>query len=523
MFDVIIKNGVIIDGTGRVMKQDDIGIKEGKIVEIGDLYNEKADKIIDAKDKYVSPGFIDINNHSDTRWRIFSNPDLQSLIYQGITTIIGGNCGSSLAPLHNSEMLKSIRKWFDIENINVNWITINDFLNEVEKIKLSVNFGTLVGHSTLRRGIIGDATRDLMEDELRVMEEMTKKAMNDGAFGISTGLVYSHAKLASKKEIERLAKIVANYNGIYTTHVRDEGDKIIDSIDESVDTARNSGVRLSISHLKIMGEKNWPLMEKALKKIDEASKSGLDICFDIFPYTATGSVLYTFLPDWVSKGGRKMMITRLKDEDTKKKAIEEMRKGNIDYDKVIVAVYSLGRTLTRRVVGEIAKSQGKTSEETVIDLLIASNGRIITITEALNEENLEKSIQHPLSMISSNGSGYDMEHKSTGELVHPRDFGTFPRVLANYVRRKRMISWEEAIHKMTGKPAEKFGIKKRGLIKIGNYADIVIFSPDNITDLATINKPYQYSAGVEHVLVNGKFALENGIYTGGRAGMVLRK
>lgn len=523
MFDVIIKNGVIIDGTGKVMKRDDIGIKEGKIVEIGDLYNEKADKIIDAKDKYVAPGFIDINNHSDTRWRIFSNPDLQSLIYQGITTIIGGNCGSSLAPLHNSEMLKSIRKWFDIENINVNWVTVGDFLNEVEKIRLSVNFGTLVGHSTLRRGIIGDATRDLMEDELKVMEEMTKKAMNDGAFGISTGLVYSHARLASRKEIERLAKIVANYNGIYTTHVRDEGNNILESIEESIDTARNAGVRLSISHLKIMGEKNWPLMEKALNKISEASDSGLDICFDIFPYTATGSVLYTFLPEWVSKGGRKMMLTRLKDEDTKKKIIEEMKNGSIDYSKIIVAVYSLGKALTRRVVGEIAKSQGKTPEETVIDLLIASNGRIITITEALSEENLERAIQHPLSMISSNGSGYNIEHKSTGELVHPRDFGTFPRVLANYVRRKRMIGWEEAVYKMTGKPAEKFGIKKRGLIKIGNYADIIIFNPDLVSDAATVNKPYQYSLGMEYVIVNGKIALEEGVYTGGRAGMVLKK
>jgi len=523
MFDVIIKNGVIIDGTGRIMQREDIGIKEGKIVEIGDLSNEKGDKIIDAKNKYVAPGFIDINNHSDTRWRIFLNPNLESLIYQGVTTIIGGNCGSSLAPLHNSEMLKSIQKWFDIENMNVNWVTVKDFLDEVEKIKLSVNFGTLVGHSTLRRGVIGDATRDLMEDEIRVMEDMLKKAMNDGAFGLSTGLIYSHAKLASKKEIERLAKIVSNFNGIYTTHVRDETENILSSIDESIETAKSAGVKIGISHLKIMGEKNWTLMDEVLKKISEAGNSGLDICFDIFPYTATGSVLYTFLPEWVSKGGRKMMLTRLKDVESRKKVIEEMKNDSMDYSKIIVAAYSLGKTLTRRVVSDIAQSQSKTAEETVIDLLLASNGRIITITEALKEENLEKSIQHSLSMISSNGSGYDIEHKGTGELVHPRDFGTFPRVLSHYVKRKRIISWEEAINKMTGKPAEKFGIKKRGLIKIGNYADIVVFNPDTISDMATINKPYQYSVGIEHVLINGKLTLENGVYNGSRAGVVLRK
>lgn len=272
-----------------------------------------------------------------------------------------------------------------------------------------------------------------------------------------------------------------------------------------------------------MGEKNWTLMDEVLKKISAAKNSGLDICFDIFPYTATGSVLYTFLPEWVSKGGRKMLLTRLKDVDTRKKVIEEMQKDSIDYAKIIVAVYSLGKTLTRRIVGDIAQSQGKSSEEAVIDLLLASSGRIITITEALNEENLEKSIQHSLSMISSNGSGYNIEHKSTGELVHPRDFGTFPRVLSHYVKRKRMISWEEAISKMTSKPAEKFGIRKRGSIKIGNYADIVVFDPDTISDMATINKPYQYSVGIEHVLINGKLTLEDGVYNGARAGAVLRK
>jgi N-acyl-D-amino-acid deacylase len=260
-----------------------------------------------------------------------------------------------------------------------------------------------------------------------------------------------------------------------------------------------------------------------LKKISKAHDSGLDICFDIFPYTATGSVLYTFLPEWVSKGGRKMMLTRLRDEETKKKAIEEMKADSINYSKIIVAAYSLGKTLTRRIVGDIAQSQAKTAEETVIDLLLASNGRIITITEALSEENIEKSIQNSLSMISSNGSGYNIEHKSSGELVHPRDFGTFPRILSHYVKRKRMISWEEAISKMTGKPAEKFGIKGRGLIKIGNYADIIVFDPENISDTATINKPYQYATGVEYVLVNGKISVDDGIYNGGRAGMVLRK
>lgn len=523
MFDIIIKNGVIIDGTGGSMRKGDIGIKEGLIVEVGDLHNEKADKTIDASDKYVVPGFIDVNNHSDTRWRIFSNPKLESLIYQGITTIIGGNCGSSLAPLHNSEMIKSIRKWFDINNINVNWVTISDFLDEVKKAQLSVNFGTMVGHSTLRRGIIGDATRDLIEDELIAMEDMTKKAMQDGAFGISTGLIYSHAKLAPESEIERLNKIVNKFGGIYTTHVRDESDNILESISEAIQTAKNSNKNLHISHLKIIGEKNWHLVDKVLDKITEAKNEGVNISFDVFPYTSTGSVLYTFLPTWVSKGGRKMMIVRLKDDSLKEKIIREMREDSIDYAKIIVAMYSMGKTLTRRIIADIAQSQCKSPEEIVIDLLIASEGRIITITEALNEENLEKIIQHPLSVISSNGSGYDLEYKNTGELVHPRDFGAFPKVLASYVKKKGLLSWEKAIQKMSATPAEKFGIHKRGIIKKGNYADIVVLNSETVNDLATVNKPYQYPVGIDYVLVNGKIALEEGIFMDAKSGKVILK
>lgn len=522
MFDIIIRDGVIIDGTGGPMQKMDIGIKEGLIAEMGELHNEKADKIIEAKDRYVVPGFIDVNNHSDTRWRIFSDPLLESIIRQGITTIIGGNCGSSLAPLHNEEMIKSIRKWFDINNINVNWITVKEFLMEVEKTKLSINFGTMVGHSTLRRGVIGDATRSLREDELMVMEDMAKKAIKDGAFGISTGLIYSHAKLASEGEIERLNKLVNECGGIYTTHIRDESENILEAIDETIRVAKNSqNKNLHISHLKIMGEKNWHLVDKVLAKIEEAHKDGINISFDVFPYTATGSVLYTFLPSWVSRGGRKMMISRLKDDTLRDKIIREMREDSIDYAKIIVAMYSMGKTLTRRIIADIAQSQCKSPEEIVIELLIASEGRIITITEALDEEGLEKIIQHPLSIISSNGSGYNLEYKETGELVHPRDFGAFPKILSHYVKKKRILSWEKAIYKMTGAPAEKFKIAKRGVIKIGNYADIVVFDPETISDMATIKKPYQYPVGINYVLVNGKIAIAEDLLVDAKNGSVI--
>jgi N-acyl-D-amino-acid deacylase len=523
MYDIIIKNGTIIDGTGKKMFLGDVGIREEKIKEIGDLRNEKADNIIDATGYYVSPGFVDINNHSDTYWRIFLNPDLPSLIYQGITTIIGGNCGSSLAPLLNKNIIQTIQKWADIRLVNLNWLSMKEFLEELEKRKLSVNFATLTGHGTLRRGILGDDMRNLEERELKLMKKTLEKSLKEGSLGFSTGLVYTHARLASKEEIVRMARSVKKYNGVYATHIRGEADELLQAVKEAIDVARESKVSLQISHLKAMGEKSWPLFEKALKMIEKASAEGIKINFDVYPYTVTGSVLYVLLPDWVAEGGKKMMIHRLKDPVIKKKLMKEMREDKFDYSKVIISISPLNKTLSRKKVVDIARTQDKSVEEVIIDILVASEGRVITMMDVLNEKNIIQALEHPLSIISTNGSGYDINHKSTGELVHPRNFGSFPRVLSRYVREKKILSWENAIHKMSGKPAEKFNLKDRGVIKENNFADIVIFDPESVSDLATPENPYQYSKGVEWVLVNGKMILEQGKYNGIKNGEIIKR
>lgn len=523
MYDIIIKNGTVVDGTGKPMVSADVGIKENVIEEVGELGSEGAHLVIDAKDLYVAPGFVDINNHSDSYWRIFLDPELESLIYQGVTTIIGGNCGSSLAPLVNKDIIQSIQKWADLKTVNLNWLTVGDFLQEVEKRKLSVNFATLVGHSTLRRGLIQDEVRNLSSDEIRVMKKMLKSAMKEGAFGLSTGLVYTHAKLASEEEISEIAEMVKDYDGVYTTHIRGEAHELIESVEEAVKTAQDTGVKLQISHLKAIGEKNWHLMDEAINYIETASMSGVDVTFDVYPYTVTGSVLYILLPDWVAEGGKKMMIERLKDPKVKAKVIEEMKEEGFDYSKIVVSISPLDKTLARKKISEIAEAQEKSVEEATIDLLVASEGRVITMMDVLSEKNVAKAIANPFSIISSNGAGYNIEHSHTGELVHPRNFGSFPRVLSRYVREKQVLSWEEAIHKMSGKPAGKFGLKKRGVIEKGNYADILVFDPKKITDLATPDNPYKYSQGIEWVLVNGEVVLEKGSYNRKRAGEVIRR
>lgn len=523
MYDLIIRNGTIIDGSGNPKFVGDVAVSEGRISYLGDLHNEHAHREIEAFGKYVTPGFVDVNNHSDTYWRIFLDPALESLLYQGVTTIIGGNCGSSLAPLANHEVIRSIQKWVDVSKISFNWLSMQEFLKEVQQKGLALNFGTLVGHGTLRRGLIGDQTRDISPGEMNTMKKMLTTAMKEGALGFSTGLVYTHAKLASTREIAELAEIVKKYNGVYTTHIRGEGEELVRAVEEAIRIASETGVRLQISHLKAMGKQNWKLMEEALNLIETARTSGIDVHFDVYPYTSTGSVLYITLPSWATEGGKTMMLSRLRDPETRKRIVEEMHGNGFDYSKIIISISALDKTLNRKSVVELAAAQGKKVEDVVIDILIASDGQVVTMMEVLSEKNVNKAVINPFSIISSNGSGYNLAHQGTGEMVHPRNFGTFPRVLASYVRERGLVSWEEAIAKMSGLPAKKFGLLDRGTLAVGNYADIVVFDPEKIKDLATVENPYQYSQGIDHVLINGQFALDDGSITDQHAGQVLRR
>ena len=523
MFDIIIKNGVIIDGSGAKKYSADLGIKGDKIEKIENLKETRAKKIIDGKGLYIAPGFIDIHNHSDSYWTLFKIPRLESLITQGITTIIGGNCGSSLAPLVDQKAILSIQKWADVRELNFNWLSMEEFFRELENKKLGLNFGTLVGHSTLRRGILKDEIRPLKKEELKKIQLMLEKALNKGAFGLSTGLVYSHAKLAPTEEIISLAKIVKKYNGFYASHIRGEAEEFIPAINETLRIARQSNVSTEISHLKVMGRKNWPNMQAALKMIEQAVSEGVKINFDIYPYTITGSVLYTLLPDWVAEGGKKIMLSRLKDQAIREKVIKEMAENNFEYDKIIISICPRNKNLVGKKITEIAENENIGIEQAVIDLLIASEGQAICFIDALSEENLKAGLKNSLSIIGSDGSGYNLEHRKTKEMVHPRCFGAFPKILGEYVRQKKILTWEKAIYKMTGKPAEKIGLKKRGKLVKGNFADITIFNPKKITDKADFKNPYQYSEGIEYVLINGRMVIEKSRLTNEMAGRVLRK
>ncbi|OGI21308.1 MAG: hypothetical protein A2808_01430 [Candidatus Moranbacteria bacterium RIFCSPHIGHO2_01_FULL_55_24] len=522
MYDILIKNGTIIDGTGRPMYRADLAIKEGVIADIGELRHAQAEKVIDAAGQYVTPGFVDVNNHSDTYWQLLANPSLESLLYQGVTTIIGGNSGASLAPLTEPGIIRSIQKWTDIQKINFNWLSMKEFLAAVERRRPATNFATLVGHGTLRRGAMKDETRTITPEEISVMERLLKIGLKEGGIGLSTGLRYTHARDAGARELMTLVSEVAERDGVYATYVRDEEAGLVKAVEEAITIARETKIPLHISHLKAVGEENWHLMDEAFNLIETAALNGIDVSFDVYPYTTTGSVLYTLLPEWITRDGRKMMLERLKDGQVRAAVLRDMRKKPTDYSRILISASTLSKMLSRRRISEIAALQGKSPEETVLDFLSASDGRAIVSLEVLSPKNVLRAIQHPFSIISSNGAGYSIAHKATGDLVHPRNFGTFPKVFAEYVREKKALSWEEAVHKMSGLPAKKFRLEKRGALVRGFAADVVVFDPEKIQDLATMENPYQYAVGISHLAINGILALENGTLGKVRSGKVLR-
>jgi len=325
MYDILIKKGTVIDGSGRPMFQADVAIRDGVIMAVGDLSHERGEQEIDATGKYIAPGFIDVNSHSDTYWQLFKNPFQESLLYQGVTTIIGGNSGSSLAPLTSSETIRSIQKWTDVQRINFNWLRMNEYLAELKQRGLGVNFATLVGHGTLRRGVMHDVARTITPDDISIMKTLLQTALKEGAIGLSTGLHYTHARDAGAREITTLVREVALKEGVYATYIRDEEAGLVGAVEEALAVAKETDVTLHISHLKAVGEANWPLMHQVLELIEVKALEGIKVTFDVYPYTQTGSVLYTLFPEWITKDGRQMMMAKLRDPQTRQAVLRDLK------------------------------------------------------------------------------------------------------------------------------------------------------------------------------------------------------
>ncbi len=520
-YSTIIKNGVILDGTGGSPRRADIGITGDKIKKIDNLQKDTASIVIDATNRFVVPGFIDFTTHSDTHWTLFSQPTQESFIRQGITTIFGGHGGSSLAPLVRAENIEVIQKWVDISKININWQSMAEFLSELDQHKIGVNFGTFVGHGTLRRGVLGDQTRSAQPNEISQLRFLAEDAIKDGAFGISTNLGTAHENSATNEEVIEIMKVAKYFKVPVSHHLEDEGKNILPAIARLITLTRDSGVHSHIAHFKAIGRTAWKQFPQVLEMIEEAQRQKMELTCDFFPYNRTGSNLYSLLPKWARESGKKRILGFITGKE-RQYLLDSLKELTLHYDKITIASTLHDLDGMGKSIAELSKQSEISPEEIILNLLQVNELQVSIFNEAISENNIELLAKKDYSMVSSDGVGYDENYRLKTDLPHPRSFGTFPRVFSVLVRDKKVLNWEEAIYKMTGFPAKVAGMTDRGIIKSGAYADIVIFNPENIADKANYINPYQFPTGVDYVLVNGNIALKENSLTGLGYGRVLR-
>jgi len=532
MFDIIIRNGHIVNGTGNTWYKADIGIRKDSIEKIGRLEKEQATRIIDAKGLVVCPGFIDMHSHSD--FALLINPKADSKIHQGITTEVIGNCGGSAAPL-NDPLKDEIRKTtplFEEAKLELNWQTMREYLERLKRQGIALNVAPLVGHENIRVLAIGFDDRAPTDAELRKMKKTLRQAMEDGAFGMSTGLIYPPGCYAKTDELIELSKAVAKHGGIYTSHIRGEGNELLSSVKEAIKIGERARLPVEISHHKAGGKDNWGKVKRTLKMMEEARARGIDVTCDVYPYTAGSFGLSAMVTPWAHEGGSPKLIERLKTPEIRKRLKKEMQKGTptwsspvkaAGWDDTLIARSTRHKEYEGKTVAEIADAKKVDPYEFTFDLLIEENASVSVVRFAMCEEDVRTVVMHPATMIGTDASAI-APHGVLGKgKPHPRAYGTFPRVLGKYVREEKVLRMEDAVRKMTSLPAQKLGLRDRGLIAEGMKADITIFSPAEVADKATYTVPHQYPQGVEYVLVNGKVVINKGRHTGTLGGKALRK
>lgn len=525
-FDIIIKGGQVIDGSGKKEFLADVGITDGKIIEIGNLNSVDAEILIDAKGLKVVPGFIDIHSHTDTD--LIINPKAESKIRQGVTTEITGQDGFSWGPLGGPELERTLKNFKEEYNDELTWRTLGEFLDNFSLRKFSVNLASMVGLGTIREYVIGFDDRPANSNERNLMKNEVIKAVNGGAVGISTGLEYTPGSFASTEELIELCKAAPLSSRLYSTHMRNEDNTVLEAIDEAIRIAKESSSQLQISHLKVSGKSNWYKVEAALEKIDNAIKDGLEVHADRYTYVAYHTGLDALFPLWSREGGTEKFLERLNDKELLKKMREysEKKVSNLDGDWDGVLISSIGKkefeSYQGKTIKRIAEETGRDYFDTVVKVILDSENRTMMMGFGMEEKSTEKILAHPRVMISSDAGSHAPHPPMNKNIAHPRAYGTFPRAIAKYVREKKICSLEEMIKKMTSMPADKLGFRERGRLEEGKAADVVIFNYDTIQDKATFTEPHQYPDGIPYVIVNGEIVINNGSHTGAMPGRVIR-
>ncbi len=523
-YDVLIRDGRIYDGSGSPSFIADIGINADTVAFIGDLKRAKGVTEIDASGLAVSPGFINMLSWANES--LIEDGRSQSDIRQGVTLEILGE-GDSMGPLNEKMKAEMKNSQGDIK-YDIGWTTLGEYLRFLEEKGVSTNIASFVGAATLRIFTVGYEDRAPSAEELDTMKMLLRQAMEEGAVGLSSALQYVPASFATREELTELCKETAKYDGMYISHVRDEGDGLLTSLDELINTAKESGIRAEIYHFKQSGKSSWNLLDKAVGKVDSARSAGIQITADMYNYIASYTGFDIIMPDKLEEGGLEQWIKRLGDPQIRKKAAPEIaasiaqRTGSADKVLLIGFKNDSLKYLTGKNLAEVAAMRKKSPEETVMDLIVDDHSRIDVVYFSMSEENVKKQIALPWMSFCSDASSQAPEGAFLNSSCHPRAYGTFARLLGKYVRDEKVISLEEAVRKLTSLPASNLKIKNRGLLKRGWFADIVIFDPWKITDNATFEKPQQYATGVKDVFVNGVRVIKDGEHTGATPGRFVK-
>ena len=529
MLDLKIEGATVIDGTGAAGARTDVGVRDDPIVAVGDLSREHAGRSLNASGKVLAPGFIDMHSHSD--WRLWENRRAESKIRQGVTTEVVGNCGFSPAPV-SPEFIDDLRG-FALHvppGMDFSWRSFGDYLSAFDAGGLALNVAQLVGHGTLRIAAMGFARRAPTAGELAKMRSLLAAAMDDGAFGMSTGLIYAPGSYADTAEIVEVAHAAARGRGFYASHMRGEGATLLQAVTEAITVGREANMPVQISHLKAAGKPNWGKVADALALIDAANDAGLDVMADVYPYIASSTSLSAILPGWALEGGVPAMLTRLGDAEQRVRLRREIEAPvnnqpyaeRVGWDNVMIAWAPQRADAQGLRISEIAAARKIDAIDAVFELLRDAEGRVSIIQFQMDERDLRRALVHPRVMIGSDGSSLAPYGEMGRGKPHPRSYGTFPRVLGAYVREHRLLSLGQAVHKMTGLPARRLGLRDRGVIRVGARADLVVFDPKRVADEATYEEPHRYPTAFDHVIVNGRFVIKDGQHTGSLPGRVLR-
>lgn len=525
-YDLLIANATVIDGTGARGQRASVGVRDDTIVEVGNLPPDGAGRVVDGSGLVLAPGFIDMHAHSDRT--LLVDPAAESKVRQGVTTEVIGNCGSSPTPLVGKVAAEEGAR-FERWGVKATWQTMGQYLDTLEDRGVGINVVALVGHGAVRKATMGYAMRAPDAGELATIRRHVAESMAGGAIGMSFGGIYPPSNYAATEELVEAAKEVAAAGGIYACHMRNERERLLEAVEESIRIGRESGASVQISHHKASSPKVWGLVKESLKRIEAANAEGLAVTVDQYPYRASSTNLNAMMPPWAHEGGLAGLAARLDDPEQRARILADLRGdtpsgtgANLTPDDILVASCRTNRALDGKTIAEIAAERGTDPHETILDILLENACDIGAIYFSMSEDDVRYVMRHPLMMVGSDATSMVIGGKSAEGKPHPRTYGTFVRILGQYVRDEGVLSLEDAVAKMTGRCAAKLGLADRGTIKVGKKADLVLFSAERVRETATFQEPHQYPEGVEVVILNGRIAVEGAQHTGTLAGRVLR-